>query len=141
MRTTILAYVMAIVGLALIVADIYVLSNEQTFVVTLTDYGVSIRTIAGGFIMIGRRGVRRRLGCCRLDIGHATRPAEIVGPSVRHRDSFTRAQPNGRPRTLAAPERLCAGRGSSSSTSFRKYASPRSCASPRCSGRCPSNLA
>jgi hypothetical protein len=56
MRTTILAYVIAIFGLALIVAgawDIYVLSNEQTFVVTLTDYGVSIRTIAGGFIMIG----------------------------------------------------------------------------------------
>jgi hypothetical protein len=55
-RTTILAYVIAIFGLALIVAgawDIYVLSNEQTFDVTLSDYGAAIRTIAGGFIMIG----------------------------------------------------------------------------------------
>jgi hypothetical protein len=53
MRTTILAYVIAIFGLALIAAgawDIYVLSK---FEVTLSDYGVSIRTIAGGFIMIG----------------------------------------------------------------------------------------
>ena len=55
-RTTILAYVIAIFGLVLIAAgawDIYVLSNEQTVVVTLSDYGVSIRTIAGGLIMIG----------------------------------------------------------------------------------------
>jgi Domain of unknown function (DUF4214) len=29
------------------------LSNEQTFVVTLSDYRVSIRTIAGGLIMLG----------------------------------------------------------------------------------------
>jgi hypothetical protein len=53
MRTTILAYVIAIFGLALIVAgawDIYILS---TYEVTLSDYGVSIRTIAGGLIMIG----------------------------------------------------------------------------------------
>jgi hypothetical protein len=56
MRTTILAYVMAIVALALIVAgawDIYVLSNEQTFEVTLSDYATPIRTIAGGLAMIG----------------------------------------------------------------------------------------
>ena len=56
MRTTILAYVIAIFGLALIAAgalDIYVLSNEQMFEVTLSDYGAAIRTIAGGFIMIG----------------------------------------------------------------------------------------
>jgi hypothetical protein len=56
MRTTIFAYVIAIFGLALIVAgawDISVLSNEQTFVVTLSDYRVSIRTIAGGLIMLG----------------------------------------------------------------------------------------
>jgi hypothetical protein len=56
MRTTIFAYVIAIFGLALIVAgarEIYVLSNEQTYEVTLSDYGVSIRTIAGGLIMIG----------------------------------------------------------------------------------------
>ena len=56
MRTTILAYAIAIFGLALIAAgawDIYVLSNEQMFEVTLSDYGVSIRTIAGGLIMIG----------------------------------------------------------------------------------------
>jgi hypothetical protein len=56
MRTTIFAYVIAIFGLALIVAgawDIYVLSNEQTYEVALSDYGVSIRTIAGGLIMIG----------------------------------------------------------------------------------------
>jgi hypothetical protein len=53
MRTTIFAYVIAIFGLALIVAgawDIYVL---QTYEVALSDYGVSIRTIAGGLIMIG----------------------------------------------------------------------------------------
>jgi hypothetical protein len=51
MRTTILAYVIAIFGLALIAAgawDIYVLSNEQMFEVTLSDYGATIRTIAGG---------------------------------------------------------------------------------------------
>jgi hypothetical protein len=56
MRTTILAYVIAIVGLALIVAgawDIYVLYNEQTFEVTLSDYGAAIRTISGGLIMVG----------------------------------------------------------------------------------------
>ena len=32
---------------------------------------------------------------------HATRPAEIVGPSARRRNSIIRAQPNGRPRTFA----------------------------------------
>jgi hypothetical protein len=56
MRTTILAYVIAIIGLALIVAgawDIYVLYNEQTFEVTFSDYGVAIRTISGGLIMVG----------------------------------------------------------------------------------------
>jgi FkbM family methyltransferase len=55
-RTTILAYVIAIFGLALIAAgawDIYLFSNEQMFEVTLSDYGAGIRTIAGGFIMIG----------------------------------------------------------------------------------------
>ena len=44
---------------------------------------------------------RRRLGCCRRDIDHATRPAEIVGSPARRRDSFTGAQSNGRPRTFA----------------------------------------
>src|SRR5262249_19561359 len=44
-------------------------------------------------------GVGRR----RLDVDHATRPAEIVGPSARRRDSIIRAQPNGRPRTFAGP--------------------------------------
>jgi TRAP-type C4-dicarboxylate transport system permease small subunit len=56
MRTTILAYAIAIFGLALIAAgawDIYILSKEQTFEVTWSDYGPAIRTIAGGFIMIG----------------------------------------------------------------------------------------
>jgi hypothetical protein len=56
MRTTILAYVIAIFGLALIVAgawDIYLFSNEQMFEVTLSDYGAGIRTIAGGLVMIG----------------------------------------------------------------------------------------
>ena len=56
MRTTILAYVIAIFGLALIAAgawDIYVLSNEQTFEVTLSDYETPIRAIAGGLAMIG----------------------------------------------------------------------------------------
>src|SRR5262245_33995003 len=38
---------------------------------------------------------RRRLDHGLLDIDHATRPAEIVGPSARRRDSITRAQPNG----------------------------------------------
>jgi transposase len=57
----------------------------------------------GGFgAGIRRRGVGRRwLDRSRLDIDHATRPAEIVGPSARRRDIFTRAQPNGRPRTFA----------------------------------------
>jgi hypothetical protein len=51
---------------------------------------------------IRRRGVRcRRLDHGLLDIDHATRPAEIVGPSARRGDSFTRVQPNGRPRTFA----------------------------------------
>jgi hypothetical protein len=56
MRTTILAYVIAIFGLALIAAgawDIYAFSNEQMFEVILSDYWAAIRTIAGGFIMIG----------------------------------------------------------------------------------------
>jgi hypothetical protein len=46
MRTTILAYVIAIVGFALIVAgarDIYLLYNEETFDVALSDYEVPIR--------------------------------------------------------------------------------------------------
>ena len=54
--TTILAYVIAIVGLVLIVAgarDIYLLHNEETFEVTLSDYETPIRTIAGGLTMIG----------------------------------------------------------------------------------------
>jgi hypothetical protein len=56
MPTTILAYVIAIVGLVLIVAgarDIYLLHNEETFEVTLSDYETPIRTIAGGLAMIG----------------------------------------------------------------------------------------
>jgi hypothetical protein len=56
MRTTFLAYVIAIVGLVLIVAgarDIYLLHNEETFEVTLSDYETPIRTIAGGLAMIG----------------------------------------------------------------------------------------
>src|SRR5262249_14117391 len=70
--------------------------------------GVSIhrRLVLGGLGGFGacvrRRGVRRRwLSCGRLDIDHATRPAEIVGPSARRCDSLPRAQPNGRPRTVA----------------------------------------
>jgi len=54
--TTVLAYVIALVGLALIVAgarDIYLLYNEETFEVTLSDYETPIRTIAGGLAMIG----------------------------------------------------------------------------------------
>src|SRR5262249_2102954 len=58
-----------------------------------------------GVVLGGHGGcgaVRRsRLDRGRLDIDHATRPAEIVGPSARRRDSITRAQPNGRPRTFA----------------------------------------
>jgi hypothetical protein len=56
MPTTILAYVIATVGLVLIVAgarDIYLLHNEETFDVTLSDHETSIRTIAGGLAMIG----------------------------------------------------------------------------------------
>jgi hypothetical protein len=83
MRTTILAYVIAIVGLALIVAgawDIYILSNEQTYEVTLSDYGVSIRTIAGGLIMIGSP---RPFACCsRLTAGNSAGPiAGLPGPN------------------------------------------------------------
>ena len=49
-------YVIAIVGLALIVAgawDIYLLYTEQTFEITLSDYASPTRTIAGGIAMIG----------------------------------------------------------------------------------------
>jgi hypothetical protein len=56
MRTTILASVIAIVGLVLIVAgarDIYLLHIEETFDVTLSDYETPIRAIAGGPAMIG----------------------------------------------------------------------------------------
>jgi hypothetical protein len=56
MRTTILAYVIAIVGLALMVAgarDIHLLYNEETFDVALSDYEAPIRMIAGGLAMIG----------------------------------------------------------------------------------------
>jgi hypothetical protein len=56
MRTTVLAYVIAAVGLVLIVAgarDIYLLHIEETFDVTLSDYETPIRTIAGGLSMIG----------------------------------------------------------------------------------------
>ena len=56
MRTTILAYVIAFVGLILIVAearDIYLLQIEETFDVTLSDYETPIRTIAGGLGMGG----------------------------------------------------------------------------------------
>src|SRR5262249_57603006 len=70
--------------------------------------GVSVhrRLALGGLGKFGAgircRDVRRRwLGCGRLDIDYATRPAEIVGPSARRRDILTRAQPNGRPRTFA----------------------------------------
>ena len=54
--TTILAYLIALVGLVLIAAgarDSYLLSNEETFEVTLSDYETPIRTIAGGLAMIG----------------------------------------------------------------------------------------
>jgi hypothetical protein len=54
--TTVLAYVIAIVGLVLIVAgarDIYLLHIEETFDVTLSDYKTPIRTIAGGLSMMG----------------------------------------------------------------------------------------
>jgi hypothetical protein len=54
--TTILAYVIAFVGLILIVAgarDIYLLQIEETFDVTLSDYETPIRTIAGGLGMVG----------------------------------------------------------------------------------------
>ena len=51
----ILGYVIAIVGLALIVAgawDIYLLYTEQTFEITLSDYASPTRTIAGGIAMM-----------------------------------------------------------------------------------------
>lgn len=56
MRTTILAYVIAIVGLVLIVTgarDIYLLHIEEMFYVTWSDYETPIRTIAGGLAMMG----------------------------------------------------------------------------------------
>ena len=52
----ILGYVIAIVGVALIVAgawDIYLLYTEQTFEITSSDYATPTRTIAGGIAMIG----------------------------------------------------------------------------------------
>jgi hypothetical protein len=55
MRTTILAYVIAIVGLVLIVAgarDIYLLHIEEMFYVTWSDYETPIRTIAGGLAVL-----------------------------------------------------------------------------------------
>src|SRR5262249_6747942 len=64
--------------------------------------GVSIhrRPALGGHGGLGAsRRCRHDRG--RLDMDHATRPVEIVGPSARRRDSFIRAQPNGRPRTFA----------------------------------------
>jgi len=55
MPTAILAYVIAIVGLVFVAGarDIYLLHNEETFEVTLSDYETPIRTIAGGLAMIG----------------------------------------------------------------------------------------
>jgi hypothetical protein len=58
MRTTILAYVIAIVGLVLIVAgarDIYLLHIEEMFYVTWSDYETPIRTIAGGLAVLAPR--------------------------------------------------------------------------------------
>ena len=70
--------------------------------------GVSIhRRLAlgglGGFGAGIRRGVRRRrVGCGRLDIDHATRPAEIVGASAPGVPRLV----EGRPETPAAPARV-----------------------------------
>jgi hypothetical protein len=76
MRTTILAYVIAIVGLVLIVAgarDIYLLHIEETFDVTLRDYETPIRTIAGGLAMIGLTQALRLL----LEISAALRASRL----------------------------------------------------------------
>ena len=62
---------------------------------------LALSGLGGCGVSIRRRYVTRRLDRGRLDVDHVTRPAEIVGPSARRRDSFTRAQPNGRPRTFA----------------------------------------
>jgi hypothetical protein len=54
MRTTILAYVIALAGLVMIAAgvwDVYVMYSEayrEEIQLTLSDYGLPIRTISGG---------------------------------------------------------------------------------------------
>jgi len=55
MRTTILAYVIAIVGLAMIVAGAWGLSmlDNEMLQVPLGDYGIGIGMIAGGLGMVG----------------------------------------------------------------------------------------
>jgi len=78
-RTTILAYAIAIVGFAMIVAgtwDVYLLYNEQTFEVTLSDYATSIRTIAGGLAMIGLAQALRLL--LEINARQSPRPAMLA---------------------------------------------------------------
>jgi hypothetical protein len=58
MRTTILAYVIAIVGFAMIVAGawglfILVETIDQIVPVSLTDYAIEIEMMAGGLGMVG----------------------------------------------------------------------------------------
>jgi hypothetical protein len=57
MRTTILAYVIAIVGFAMIVAGawgLFILKAADEIVpVSLTDYAIEIEIMAGGLGMVG----------------------------------------------------------------------------------------
>ena len=90
MRTTILAYVIAIVGLVLIVAgsrDVYLLHNEETFDVTLSDYENPIRTIAGGLAMIGLAQALRLLRSLLAVQVNVPNPPLLPASQPRRRDS------------------------------------------------------
>jgi hypothetical protein len=87
--TTILAYAIAIVGFAMIVAgtwDVYLLYNEQTFEVTLSDYATSIRTIAGGLAMIGlaRPSLKHRAAILHLGPMRSAPPANTGRGASHH---------------------------------------------------------
>jgi hypothetical protein len=56
MRTTILAYVIALIGLATIALGVwafYFLLTETQYEVPLSDFGIAIGMISGGFGLIG----------------------------------------------------------------------------------------
>jgi hypothetical protein len=65
MRTTILAYVIALAGVVMIIAgawDIYVMYSDaygDEIQLTLSDYALPIRTISGGPIAVRHRDSQR----------------------------------------------------------------------------------